>query len=133
LTYREFLDSDLTFQEWLEATVHAEVERRTAAIQPRLDALVATADAAMQTAEQRVAELEFDRLVRENAILGHVIPTAAKYFVRDAAELFIIRDGILSPRNGQTLPNDPLSPLTFEAWLQEQRKTEPYLFTKDES
>ena len=133
MTWDEFMKSDLTFEQWIGQLARDEVARQTADIQPRLDALAGAADVAAQTAEQRIAELEFDRLVRENAILGHVVPTAAKYFVRDAAELFELRDGILRPRNGQTQPGDPLSPLTFETWLAEHRKTESYLFVKDES
>jgi len=88
---------------------------------------------ATAAAEQRIAEIEFDNLVRDNALYGGVVPTATKYSVRGARELFEIRDGILHPRNGQTQPGDPCAPLTFDTWLQEQRKTEPHLFTKEES
>jgi hypothetical protein len=110
----------------------AKLAREEIAKQLAATAFEATLEAHRQAtavAERRTAEIEFDNLVRDNAIYGGVIPTAAKYFVRDARELFEIRDGILHPRNGETQPGDPCAPLTFDTWLQEQRKDVPYLFT----
>jgi hypothetical protein len=57
-----------------------------------------------------------------------VLPKAVKYLITDARQVFELRDGILSPGNGKTLPDDPLCPLTVEAWLAEMREHESYLF-----
>lgn len=81
-------------------------------------------------AEQRIAALEYDRLAREVALFGGVLPRAVKHVVRDIQELFDLRDNALVVRNGQTMPGDPLTPLSIEVWLEEQRRLTPFLFGK---
>jgi hypothetical protein len=82
-------------------------------------------------AEQRIAELEYEKLVRDVAVRGGVLPKAVDWIVHDVRELFEIRDGALKVRNGETMPGDPLTPLTFEAWLASRRKEAPFLFVKE--
>jgi hypothetical protein len=116
-----FVDSDLSFEEYLKKRVQdALAELPMARVE----------DTDIAAAERRIAELEFEKLVDQNARLGGVIPTAVPLIVPDVAKLFEMRDNALRPRNGQTMPGDPLSSLTFEAWLQEYKKTMGFLFTK---
>jgi hypothetical protein len=51
--------------------------------------------------------------------------------VPDVRKLFDIRDNALKVRNGATMPGDPLTPLTFDAWIAERRKDAPFLFVKE--
>jgi hypothetical protein len=83
-----------------------------------------------ERAERRIAELEFEKLVQQNALMGGVLPKAVPYIASSAAALFELRDGMLTVRNGETDPGDPLVPLTFDVWLRELRKEQAFLFTK---
>lgn len=124
MTYKEFLESDRTLDDWIGELVRAEFAKQMAdlPVEATLDAIRADTAAA----EQQVAESEFNRVVLHQAVLHGVIASAVRFLVPDVRRLFELRDGILSPRNGETLPGDPLTPLTFEAWLAEQRKELPF-------
>ena len=110
--------------------IAAHIDAEIAKLQPRVDAAIARLDAEIEQSRRRVAELEFEKLVAQNARLGGVIPSAATLLVPDVAKLFEMREGALVVRNGETMPGDPLMPLTFEAWLEEKRKQLPLLFVK---
>jgi hypothetical protein len=99
-------------------------------IEGRTDALVVESEVRRSELQRRVDELEFEKVFRDAAIYGQVLPKAVKYLITDARQVFELRDGILSPRDGRTLPGDPLSPLTVDVWLKEIRQKESYLFER---
>jgi hypothetical protein len=53
---------------------------------------------------------------------------AVRHVLRDAADVFEMQGDVIVPKNGQTVPGDPLTPLTPERWLQLLKTSEPYLF-----
>lgn len=128
----------VTQEEWNAAASQEErgaligrgVQRAVAELQPRVEAVVADLQTETAVLEQRSNELLFEKLVHEQASLAGSHRGAGKFFVTSVKEAFALRDGVLRPTNGQTLPGDPLVPLTIEAWFA-QRKTEAdfaYLF-----
>jgi hypothetical protein len=124
MTWDEFLASDLTLEQYVAERVQAAVaDLPIAATTARIESETAAA-------ERRIAELEFEKLVDQNARLGGVIPTAVPLIVSDVRKLFEMRENALVVRNGETMPGDPLTPLTFEVWLQEFRKDHEFLFVK---
>jgi hypothetical protein len=124
MTWEQFLASDLTIDEFIEPMV----EEAVAKLNVRVDAMLDDIRADTAEAERGIAEKEFERLVRKNAVLGGVLPQAVDYIVPDVRKLFEVRDNALKVRNGATMPGDPLAPLTIEAWLAERRKEVPFLF-----
>jgi hypothetical protein len=118
-------------EERAERTEFEEALQRVGSeLQRRADAVIDGIRSDREAAERKITVLEFERLVRENAVLGGVLPKAVKYIVEDVRELFELRDNALVVRNGETNPGDPLTPLSFEVWLRELRKKHEYLFVK---
>jgi hypothetical protein len=78
-------------------------------------------------AERRIAELEYEKLVRDCAVRGGVLPQAVDWCPRRARA---VRHTGQRPE-GAHRGGDPLSPLTFEAWLAERKKDVPFLFVKE--
>lgn len=56
---------------------------------------------------------------------------AVPYVLSDAVRVFTLVENKLVPRNRETDPGDPLSPLTFDVWLQQLRKERHFLFDKE--
>jgi hypothetical protein len=81
--------------------------------------------------EERLKEFEFNERVGGLALLVGVRPHAVKHVCRDAREVFELKDGEITPRNGATDPNDPLRLLEPSRWLEELKKTDSYLFSDD--
>lgn len=129
MTWEEFLDSDLSFEDYIRPAVEEGVAKAMA--ETPVDRAIDHIKAETAAAEQRLAELEYEKLVRDVAVRGGVLPQAVHWIVPDVRKLFEIRDNALVVRNGATMPGDPLTPLTFEAWLAEQRKDVPFLFVKE--
>jgi hypothetical protein len=109
--------------------VEEAVARRLAAtpVDEAIDQIAADRAAA----EQRLAELEYEKLVRDVAVRGGVLPRAVDFIVPDVRKLFEVHGNALTVRNGATMPGDPLPPLTIDAWLLERRKDVPFLFGKE--
>ena len=78
--------------------------------------------------EQQINESRLRELLTQEAMLHDVRPRAIRYVVRDAEEVFELKDDAVVPRNGARDPNDPVSPLTPARWLQEKAKTEGDMF-----
>jgi hypothetical protein len=57
-----------------------------------------------------------------------VRPAAIRHVVRDAETVFELQGDALEPKNGETDPGDPLTPLSPSRWLQQLKSSEPYLF-----
>jgi hypothetical protein len=55
--------------------------------------------------------------------------TCRLYVVRAAEDVFELKDGALTPKDGQSCPGDPWGLLTPHVWLGELERDEPYLFT----
>jgi hypothetical protein len=128
-TWQEVLDGDITLDEYIYALAKQAVDKDTA-LHALVDKTVSQIQTDTKTAEERVAELEFEKLVQQNALMGGVLPKAVHHIAASAAELFELRDGMLRVKNGETNPNDPLTPLTFDVWLKEFRKDHDFLFAK---
>lgn len=86
------------------------------------------APTAEQQLAQRLNEARFREQVTEQALLHGVKPHAIRHIVRDAEQMFELKDDALVARHNATDPNDPLSPLTAARWLLDLAKTEGYLF-----
>ena len=123
MTRDEILKSGLTLEQYVNQCVEELLAKPVATA-------IEGMQAETQRAERRIAELEFEKLVQQNAIYGGVLPRAVPYIASSAAELFELRDGMLTVKNGETDPGDPLTPLTFEVWLKEFREEHDFFFTK---
>lgn len=110
---------------WIAARVRKGLEE---ALGDQYPDVLEAIHAEREAAERRIAELEFERVVRDTAIYGGVLPRAVNFIIEDARQVFELREGILRPRNGQTDPGDPLTPLQFEVWLKDQRERRSFLF-----
>ncbi len=115
----------------MNATIEQEVAAAVAQWEKTVEHHLARIREDRTAAERRIAELDFDRLVRENALLGGVLPKAVEHIAASARELFELRDNAIAIRNGETEPGDPLTPLRFDTWLQQQRKELGFLFVKE--
>jgi hypothetical protein len=86
----------------------------------------------MQTAEEQLAQLKaetrFRDLIEREALMTDVMPRAIRHVVRDAADVFELKDDQLVPKHGDTDPGDPLTPLSPSRWLQQLKTKEPFLF-----
>jgi hypothetical protein len=80
--------------------------------------------------EARLREARFRELATREALMHDVRPQAIRHVVRDAEDVFTVKDDTLVPRYDQTDPADPLSPLTPARWLVELAKTDGYLFVR---
>jgi len=78
--------------------------------------------------QARLAKARFQERVADYAIAAGVRPASVRFVVRDAADVFELRDNALVPRGGATDPDDPLEPLTPLRWLKGLRTTDEYLF-----
>jgi hypothetical protein len=41
------------------------------------------------------------------------------FIIEGTGQVFELCDGVLHPRNGQTHPGDPLTPLRFDVWMKD--------------
>jgi hypothetical protein len=123
MTWDDVIDTDADLDDYLTD--------RLQPLEERLEKVLARTAANIADTERKLAESEFERLVGENARLGSVIPGAEKFFMADAAKLFELRENALVVRNGETMPGDPLTPLTFQAWLHGKRGEWGFLFKKE--
>ena len=78
--------------------------------------------------QARLAKARFQERVADYAIAAGVRPASVRFVVRDAEEVFELRDNTLVPLHGETDPEDPLEPLTPMRWLKTLRITDAYLF-----
>jgi hypothetical protein len=89
---------------------------------PKVETAADHIRAQTEATERRVAELEFEKLVTQQALFGGVQPKAVRFVVASAAEMFELRGSTLAARNSLTEPGDPLAPLSFDTRLSELLK-----------
>ena len=71
---------------------------------------------------RRDRDARFRELLAEEALASGVRPPAIRHVVRDAQEVFELRDGVLVPRDGRTEPGDPLAPVDASDVVAEPRE-----------
>ena len=114
-----------------EAAIQQQVDDAVARFQAEWDA--SRADAPPSPDEEMRAQLNaarFKEVIADAAIAAGVRPSSVRHVVRDAAEVFELKDGGVAPRHGEMDPGDPLQPLAPLRWLEQLRATDPYLFIR---
>src|SRR5258708_61094 len=74
--------------------------------------------------QAKLAEARFFEQVSRAAMAAGADPRYVRYVVRDAEEVFELKDGALVAKNGATDPNDPLTPLSPTRWLQDYARSD---------
>lgn len=97
------------------------------AVKPVADKLAEEAKA-RETAQKQADDGKFRELVSAAATTAGVSSTAIRHVLREAAQVFELKDGKLSPKEGVKHPTDPLKDMNTTDWLQQLSKTDDYLF-----
>lgn len=105
----------------LDAKIAAEVAKAVTPVEEQL----ATARRQVAAATDRT---RFRDLMEREALRHRVLPQSLRHVLRDAEEMFTLKEGAIVPKDGQTEPGDPLVPLSPSSWLAELREKEPFLF-----
>lgn len=98
-----------------------------AATKPLADKLAAEEQARI-TAQQAANRARFRELVTADATKAGVKPQSVRHVLREAEEVFELKEDGLVPRPGVKHPSDPLKTLTTPEWLQGLAKSDDYLF-----
>jgi hypothetical protein len=98
-----------------------------AALKPIQDALKAEQDA-RAAAETRANQSTFRELVTADANKAGVKPTALHHVIRDAEDVFELKDGKLVAKTGRRHPTDASKELTPTDWLHHLSTTQDFLF-----
>jgi hypothetical protein len=88
-----------------------------AAVKPLVERLDAS-EKAREEAQRRADQARFRELVSADATKVGVKPNMMRIVLRDAEDVFELKDGKLAPRSGVKHPSDPLKDMTLDAWLQ---------------
>lgn len=112
--------SDGNMEELIRETVNA-------ALKPTQDALQAEKTA--REAAQRIAnQSQMREKITATATKAGVRPSSLRHVLREAEDAFELKDGEVVARSGKLDPDDPLKPLTPDAWISGLRKSDDYLF-----
>lgn len=99
------------------------------ALKPFKDAL-ATEQKARQEAEARANDGRFESIISAEANKAGVRPNSVRLILREAKDVFDIKDGSLVPKQGQKNTIDPLKDLNPTDWLAGMAKSDSYLFVE---
>jgi hypothetical protein len=116
--------SDETLQEQCDRIVKAHVDALTAPV----DDAIAEHHTARLTADAQLAATQLREQIRDTAIACGAQPRSVRHIVRDAEDLFELKDGQIVARDGRRNPRDPCVVLDLVAWLVDLRNTEGHLF-----
>jgi hypothetical protein len=100
-----------------------------AAMKPVKDELAAERQK-REAAEEAARESTFTNLVTQHATKFNVKSNSVRHVVREARDVFELKDGRLVPKPGQTHPSDKLKDLTPEAWFEHLQVTDDNLFAE---
>ena len=76
-------------------------------------------------------DAKFRELVTADANKAGVAATAIRHVLREAEQVFELKEGALAPKAGVKHPTEPLKELTPNDWLQQLAKTDEYLFAQN--
>jgi hypothetical protein len=83
------------------------------------------------TTEQQLHAARFRERVTEEATKARVKSSSLRHVLRDAENVFELKDDQLVPKQGATDPGDPCAPLSPSAWLRGLKRENAALFEND--
>jgi hypothetical protein len=83
------------------------------------------------TTEQQLHAARFRERVTEAALSNGVRAKSIRHVLRDAENVFELKDDQLVPKQGATDPGDPCAPLSPAAWLRGLKQENAALFEND--
>jgi hypothetical protein len=98
-----------------------------AALKPVTERLDAS-EKARVAAQQAVDRSTFEKLIAADATKAGVKPQSLRHVLREADDVFVLKDGKVIPKDGVKHPTDPSKDMTTDAWLLNLATTDDYLF-----
>jgi hypothetical protein len=80
------------------------------------------------TPEQQLAAAQLREHVRDAALACGALPQATRHIVRDAEQVFELKDGQVVAKGNARDPLNPLADLTLVSWLAQLHEEESFLF-----
>ena len=110
------------------ADLQAAIDKAVAAHTKPLAEQLASEKKEREAAQKKVNDARFKELVSADALKAGVAQKSLRHVLREAEQMFELKDDALVPRDGVKHPTEPHKDLTLGDWFQNLAKTDDNLF-----